>query len=86
MKALYIEPGAPWENAYSKIFISHSGEELLEREVFANLKEAKASTKVATACTSPLVTVAAHEPPHRRPRKSLLGGGEGRPPFLGVRS
>jgi transposase InsO family protein len=39
--ALYIEPGSPWENAYSETFISRVRDELLNREVFANLKEAK---------------------------------------------
>ena len=38
---LYIEPGAPWENAYSETFISRMRDELLDREEFANLKEAK---------------------------------------------
>jgi transposase InsO family protein len=38
---LYIEPGAPWENAYSETFISRLRDELLNREVFANLKEAQ---------------------------------------------
>lgn len=38
---LYIEPGAPWENAYSESFISRMRDELLNREEFANLKEAK---------------------------------------------
>jgi transposase InsO family protein len=41
VKTLYIEPGSPWENAYSDTFISRLRDELLEREVFANLKEAK---------------------------------------------
>jgi transposase InsO family protein len=41
VKALYIEPGAPWENAYSETFISRLRDELLDREVFANVKEAK---------------------------------------------
>jgi putative transposase len=38
---LYVEPGAPWENAYSETFISRLRDELLDREEFANLKEAK---------------------------------------------
>lgn len=38
---LYIEPGSPWENAYSETFISRFGDELLKREVFTNLLEAK---------------------------------------------
>jgi putative transposase len=41
VKTLYIEPGAPWENAYSETFISRMRDELLERELFANLKEAQ---------------------------------------------
>lgn len=41
VKTLYIEPGAPWENAYSETFISRMRDELLNREMFANLKEAK---------------------------------------------
>lgn len=45
VKTLYIEPGAPWENAYSESFISRLRDELLDREVFANLKEAKVLAK-----------------------------------------
>jgi len=41
VKTLYIEPGSPWENAYSETFISRFSDELLEREVLANLLEAK---------------------------------------------
>ncbi len=41
VKTLYIEPGAPWENAYSETFISRMRDELLERELFVNLKEAQ---------------------------------------------
>ncbi len=41
VKALYIEPGSPWENAYSETFISRFGDELLKREVFTSLLEAK---------------------------------------------
>ena len=41
MKTLYIEPGSPWENAYSETFISRFSDELLKREVFTNLLEAK---------------------------------------------
>jgi len=45
VKTLYIEPGAPWENAYSETFISRLRDELLNREVFADLKEAKVLAK-----------------------------------------
>ena len=41
VKTLYIEPGSPWENAYSETFISRFSDELLKREVFADLFEAK---------------------------------------------
>jgi putative transposase len=45
VETLYIEPGAPWENAYSETFISRLRDELLDREVFANVKEAKVLAK-----------------------------------------
>ena len=41
VETLYIEPGSPWENAYSETFISRFSDELLKREVFADLLEAK---------------------------------------------
>ena len=41
VKTLYVEPGAPWENAYSETFISRFSAELLKREVFVDLLEAK---------------------------------------------
>ena len=41
VETLYIEPGSPWENAYSETFISRFSDEVLKREVFADLLEAK---------------------------------------------
>ena len=41
VKTLYIEPGSPWENAYSETFNSRFRDELLDREVFINVLEAK---------------------------------------------
>jgi transposase InsO family protein len=41
VKTLYIEPGAPWENAHSESFNSRFRDELLDREVFTNVLEAK---------------------------------------------
>ena len=38
---LYIEPGSPWENAYVESFNGKLEDELLNREQFATLKEAK---------------------------------------------
>ncbi len=41
VRTLYIEAGSPWENAYSETFVSRFGDELLKREAFTNLLEAK---------------------------------------------
>src|SRR5215203_3353862 len=41
VETLYIEPGSPWENAYSETFISRFSDELLKRELFGDLFEAK---------------------------------------------
>jgi putative transposase len=41
VRTLYIGPGSPWENAYSETFISRFSDEVLKREVFADLLEAK---------------------------------------------
>ena len=59
-RTLYIAPGSPWENAYSETFNSRFRDELLDREVFETLKEAK-------------VIVEDHrlDYNHRRPHSSL---------------
>jgi putative transposase len=59
-EALYIEPGSPWENAYGETFNSRLRDEVLDREVFETLKEAK-------------VLLEDHrlEYNHRRPHSSL---------------
>lgn len=41
VETLYIEPGSPWENAYSETFISRFSDEVLKREVFVDLFEAQ---------------------------------------------
>lgn len=41
VRTLYIEPGSPWENAYSESFNSRFRDELLDRELFTSLTEAK---------------------------------------------
>ena len=41
VRTLYIEPGSPWENAYTESFIGRLGDELLKREAFTSLVEAK---------------------------------------------
>jgi putative transposase len=52
---LYIDPGAPWENASSETFVSRLRDELLDREVFANLKEAQALAQKTTASTTIII-------------------------------
>lgn len=41
VEALYIEPGAPWENGYAESFGGRFRDELLNAELFADLQEAK---------------------------------------------
>jgi transposase InsO family protein len=41
VKTLYIEPGSPWENGYVESFNGRMRDELLSREVFTTLEEAK---------------------------------------------
>ena len=38
----FIEPGSPWENGYCESFNGKLMDELLNREIFHTLKEAKA--------------------------------------------
>ena len=38
---LFIEPGSPWENGYIESFNGKLRDELLDREIFATLTEAK---------------------------------------------
>jgi transposase InsO family protein len=41
VRTLFIEPGSPWENGYNESFNGKLRDEVLNREVFYNLKEAK---------------------------------------------
>ena len=41
VKTAFIEPGSPWENGYNESFNGKLRDELLKREIFYNLKEAK---------------------------------------------
>jgi transposase InsO family protein len=45
LEALYIEPGAPWENSYAESFNSKVRDELLNAEEFGSLLEAKVLAK-----------------------------------------
>jgi len=41
VRTLYIEPGSPWENAYSESFNSRFQDELLNQELFTSLTESR---------------------------------------------
>jgi len=41
VKTLFIEPGSPWENGYVESFYGKMRDELLDREIFFTLEEAK---------------------------------------------
>ena len=41
VKTLFIEPGSPWENGYIESFNGKMRDELLNREIFSTLAEAK---------------------------------------------
>lgn len=57
---LYIEPGAPWENGYAESFHSRLRDELLNAEVFLDVRDAAA-----------LARKWREEYNHRRPHSSL---------------
>jgi len=60
VETLYIEPGAPWQNGYAESFAGRFRDELLNAEVFADLREAKA-----------LSAMWLNDYNHRRPHSSL---------------
>ena len=41
VKTLFVEPGSPWEKGYIKSFNGKLRDELLNREIFMTLTEAK---------------------------------------------
>ena len=41
VKTAFIEPGSPWENGYNESYNGKLRDELLNREIYYNLKEAK---------------------------------------------
>jgi putative transposase len=41
VKTLFIEPGSPWENGYIESFNGKMRDELLDREIFTTLQEAR---------------------------------------------
>ena len=45
MKTLFIEPGGPWEHGFIESFNGKLRDELLDREIFDTLLEAKVLTE-----------------------------------------
>ena len=45
VKTLFIEPGSPWENGFIVSFNGKLSDELLDREIFDTLLEAKVLTE-----------------------------------------
>jgi len=60
VKTLFIEPGSPWENGYIESFNGKMRDELLNREIFTTLSEAKV-----------LIEMWRREYNHIRPHSSL---------------
>ena len=52
VKTLYIEPGSPWENGYIESFNGKLRDELLDREIFDKLLEAKVTVDPGKARAS----------------------------------
>lgn len=57
---LYIEPGAPWENGFAESFHGKLRDELLDRELFADLRQAQT-----------LAAAWKNDYNHRRPHSAL---------------
>jgi putative transposase len=45
VEVLFIEPGSPWENGYGESFFGRLRDELLDRELFTSLLEARVVTE-----------------------------------------
>lgn len=56
VKTLFIEPGSPWENGYNKSFNGKLRDELLNRESFYTLEEAKVLVDQGSQCKEPTAT------------------------------
>ncbi len=41
VKTLFITPGSPWENVYNESFNGTLGDQVLKREIFYTLREAR---------------------------------------------
>jgi transposase InsO family protein len=60
VQALYIEPGAPWENGFAESFSGRFRDEFLQCELLADLREARV-----------LSSMWKNDYNHRRPHSSL---------------
>ncbi len=73
VKTLYIEPGSPWENGYVESFNGRLRDELLEREIFDTLWEAKVLIERWRRDYNTSVRTARSATDPRRPRPFKLG-------------
>ncbi len=100
VETLYIEPGSPWQNAYSESFNSRFRDELLDREVFTSLVEAQVlvedyrreynterpHSSLSYQTPAAFVIAAQHQPQNSVSNVGLLIGGNPRLAGSGVRS
>jgi transposase InsO family protein len=86
IKAIYIEPGAPWENGHIESFHDKLRDECLNREIFGSLLEAKIvieSWRVEYNTERPHSSLGNKTPEEfsgRRPESSRLRSGFALPP------
>ena len=81
-KTLFIEPGSPWENGYIESFNGKLRDELLNREIFYSLNEAKI---IIEQWRKEYNTVRPHSALHYRPPKpEAVQMPELAPPLVGV--
>jgi putative transposase len=64
VKALFIEPGSPWEDGYVESFNGKMRNELLNREIFYTLKEAQV---LSDGWRKKYNTIRPHRSPSYRP-------------------
>ncbi len=66
IRMVYIEPGSPWQNGYAESFHSRLRSELLDAEIFENVREAQ-SLAVSWHRLQPLPTAQQFRLPDPRP-------------------
>ena len=69
VKTLFIEPGSPWENGYNESFNCKLRDELLNREIFYTLWEARSLWSGGERSTIRFVHTALWDTDHRHRRR-----------------